>query len=67
MFGTDSGGQTWEERHHPADLSVHGRMILKWNLKEIRLGRGGADWINLAQDRCKCQAVVNTVMNLRVL
>lgn len=31
------------ERHHSADLSVHGRMILKWNLKEIRLGRRRLD------------------------
>jgi hypothetical protein len=25
------------------------------------------DWIHLARERGKCQAVVNTVMNLRVL
>jgi len=28
--------------------------------------REGADWIHLAQDRDQWQAVVNTVMNLRV-
>jgi hypothetical protein len=34
------------------------------NLKEI--GWGGIDWIDLAQDRDKWRALVNTVMNLRV-
>ena len=28
---------------------------------------GGMDWIDLAQDRDRWQAVVNVVMNLRVL
>jgi hypothetical protein len=31
------------------------------------LGRGSVDWIQLAQDRDQWLAVVNTVMNLRVL
>jgi hypothetical protein len=34
-------------------------------LREI--GWGSVDWIQLAQDRDRCGAVVNTVMNLRVL
>jgi hypothetical protein len=34
------------------------------DLREI--GRGGMDWINLAQDRDQYRALVNTVMNLRV-
>jgi hypothetical protein len=35
------------------------------DLREI--GWGSVDWIQLAQDRDRWQAVVNTVMNLRVL
>jgi hypothetical protein len=31
------------------------------------IGVGGVDWIRLAQDRDRWQAVVSTVMNLRVL
>jgi hypothetical protein len=27
---------------------------------------GGMDWIDLAQDRDRCQALVNAVMNLQV-
>jgi hypothetical protein len=33
-------------------------------LKDI--GWGVVDWIELAQDRCKWMALVNTVMNFRV-
>jgi hypothetical protein len=35
------------------------------DLREI--GWGSVDWIQLAQDRDRWRAVVNTVMNLRVL
>ena len=45
------------------DPGVDGRIILKWIFE--RLG-GGIDWIDLAQDRDRWRAVVNTVMNLRV-
>jgi hypothetical protein len=34
------------------------------DLREI--GWGGMDWIDLAQGRDQCRALVNTVMNLRV-
>ena len=37
----------------------------KMDLQE--LGCGCVDWIELAQDRDRCRAVVNVVMNLRVL
>jgi hypothetical protein len=35
-------------------------------LQEIGLGRVGMDWIDLAQDREKWQALVNLVMNFHV-
>jgi hypothetical protein len=38
---------------------------IKMDLREI--GWGGMDWIDLAQDRDQLRALVNTVMNLRVL
>jgi hypothetical protein len=37
---------------------------IKMDLREI--GWAGVDWIDLAQDRDKWSALVNTVMNLRV-
>jgi hypothetical protein len=48
-----------------------GRPRCRWkdgvriDLREI--GLGGVDWIRLAQDRDRWRAVVNAVMNLRVL
>jgi hypothetical protein len=37
---------------------------IKKNLRET--GRGGEDWIGLAQDRDRCRALVNAVLNLCV-
>jgi hypothetical protein len=37
---------------------------IKMDLTEI--GWDGMDWIDLAQNRDQCRALVNTVMNLRV-
>jgi hypothetical protein len=52
------------EGDHLKDPGVDGRIILKWNLREV--GCGGADWVDLAQDRDRWRALVYTVMNLRV-
>jgi hypothetical protein len=37
----------------------------KWTLR--RLIGGGVEWIHVAQDRDRWRAVVNAVMNIRVL
>jgi hypothetical protein len=37
---------------------------IKMDLREI--GWDGVDWIDMAQDRDQCRAIVNTAMNLRV-
>jgi hypothetical protein len=39
---------------------------IKMDLREIGWG-GGVEWTHLAQDRDRWRAVVNAVMNLRVL
>ena len=37
---------------------------IKIDLQEV--GCGGMDWIDLAQDRDRCQALVNAVTHLQV-
>jgi hypothetical protein len=48
-----------------------GRQRRRWadNIKmdPVEIGWGGVDWIGLAQDRDKWRALMNAVMNLRVL
>jgi hypothetical protein len=43
-----------------------GRPRRRWDQREGDW-LGGVEWIQLAQDRDRWRAVVNTVMNLRVL
>jgi predicted double-glycine peptidase len=44
------------------DPDLHERIILKWI---FRKWHGDIDWIELAQDRDKWQALVTAVMKLR--
>ena len=47
------------------DPDLDGRIILRIGLQEV--GCEGMDWIELAQDRDRWRALVNAVMNLRVV
>jgi hypothetical protein len=61
-------GFRWESlkgKDHFEDQGIDGRMSSKWTLG--RLARGDVEWIHLDQDRDCWQALVNAVMNLRVL
>jgi hypothetical protein len=55
----------------PAGKRPLGRPRRRWedgNRMDLReIGLGSVDWIQLAQDRDRWRALVNTVMNLRVL
>jgi hypothetical protein len=46
------------------DEDVDGKLILKRNFKEM--GCEDVDWIQVALDSVKLNALVNTVINLRV-
>jgi hypothetical protein len=51
-------------RNHLEDPGVDGRIILRWIFgKEDR----SMNWIDLAQDRDRWWALVNTAMNFRVV
>ena len=52
-----------KERDHLKDPGIEGRIILRWILRKCE---GDVDWIDLAQDRDRLQALVYVVMNLRV-
>ena len=49
----------------PKGPGVGERVILKWILRK-EVGLEGADWMNLARDRDKCWAFVNTAVDLPV-
>jgi hypothetical protein len=56
------GGKARRKKDHLKDQDVVG---IKMDLREI--GWGDVGWIRLAQGRDRWRAVVNAVMNLRVL
>jgi hypothetical protein len=49
------------ERDHLEDPGIDGRIILRWI---FRKWDGDMDWIDLAQNRERWQALVNAVMNI---
>jgi hypothetical protein len=51
------------ERDHLEDLGVDGDNI-KMNLQEMQWR--GMNWVNLAQERDRCEALLNAVINLGV-
>jgi len=53
-----------EERDHLEEPGVDVRIILSWI---FRKWVGAMDWIDVAQERDRWRAVVNAVMNLRVV
>jgi hypothetical protein len=46
------------------DTGIDGR-IIRWILRKWE-GVGGMDWIDLAQERDRCQALVNVLMNFLI-
>jgi hypothetical protein len=52
-----------EGKNHLEDQGVDGRIGSKWTLGRLI----GGEWIHLAQERDLWRALVNVVMNLRVL
>jgi hypothetical protein len=66
--GETCAGFWWEspkDKDHLKDQGVEGRMGSKCILR--RLVGEGVEWIHLTQVRDRWRAVVNAVMNLRVL
>jgi hypothetical protein len=59
LVGKPPGKRPLERRRHRWEDGI------RMDLREIRWS--GIDWIDLAQDMDQWRAIVNTVMNLRVL
>jgi hypothetical protein len=55
--------ETLRKKDHWGNPGVDGRIILRWIFRKWDVCM---DWIKLAQDRDRYQALVNAVMNLRV-
>jgi hypothetical protein len=53
------------ERDHWGYQDVDRRIKLRWFFRKWDVG-GGMDWIEVAQDRDRWEALVNAIMNLRV-
>jgi len=57
-------GKPGGKRVHLEGPDADGRITLKWI---FRKWDGGMNWIDLAKKRGACRALVNAVMNIRVL
>jgi 3-methyladenine DNA glycosylase AlkD len=53
-----------KKRDHLEDLGIHGTIISKWILREIRWK--GVDWIRLVQDRDQWRDLVKSLTKLRI-
>jgi len=53
-----------EKSDHLEDLGVDGWIILKWIMRKLY---ENLKWVNLGQNRDRWPAVVNALMNFRVL
>ena len=51
-------------KNHWGDQDVDGRIILRWIFRKWDVVVG--NWMELAQDRDRCRALVSTVMNFGV-
>jgi hypothetical protein len=52
------------ERGHWRDPDIDGKNNIKMTLQEV--GRGGGDWMELAQDRDSWRALVSKLKNVQV-
>jgi hypothetical protein len=42
------------------------RWVNNIKMNHVEIGFGALDWIGLAQDKYRCRALVNSVMNIKV-